>query len=323
MPGLTYLSKFATQSPTTASCSSRVSSDLRHQLERLARFSQRLLLELLLHSFPQSVRRVCRMNPADLQYSSYSRPNSGSHSTPSRATAQRRSAGSPTGRRSAVVGCAHEGDDGDADAGLTTIRPPSCRRRRGKLVAAARALLARGGFEALTVEARGRRGRAPTATRCATTSAARRPSSPPWSTRWRTTRASRAVAETRRLPAGRRARARARRRRPPARRRPRRLPRLLRASSRTWSSTTSCARGSRRCTTGTATCTSRASATPTAVERGSACARFASLMVAMTDGLAVQKLLDPDGVDLEPLFALWESMLASCSPATATPTRPR
>ena len=37
--------------------------------------------------------------------------------------------------------------------------------------------------------------------------------------------------------------------------------------------------------------------------------RLASLMVAMTDGLAVQKLLDPDGVDLEPLFALWEGML--------------
>ncbi|MCU0972043.1 MAG: hypothetical protein MUF57_09755 [Gammaproteobacteria bacterium] len=37
--------------------------------------------------------------------------------------------------------------------------------------------------------------------------------------------------------------------------------------------------------------------------------RYASLMVAMTDGLAVQKLLDPDGVDLEPLFALWEGML--------------
>jgi AcrR family transcriptional regulator len=36
---------------------------------------------------------------------------------------------------------------------------------------------------------------------------------------------------------------------------------------------------------------------------------FASLMVAMTDGLAVQKLLDPDGVELEPLFALWEDML--------------
>jgi len=36
---------------------------------------------------------------------------------------------------------------------------------------------------------------------------------------------------------------------------------------------------------------------------------FASLMVAMTDGLAVQRLLDPDGVELEPLFELWESML--------------
>ncbi len=37
--------------------------------------------------------------------------------------------------------------------------------------------------------------------------------------------------------------------------------------------------------------------------------RLASLMVAMTDGLAVQKLLDPEGVELEPLFALWEGML--------------
>jgi AcrR family transcriptional regulator len=37
--------------------------------------------------------------------------------------------------------------------------------------------------------------------------------------------------------------------------------------------------------------------------------RYASLMVAMTDGLAIQKLLDPDGVDLEPLFTLWERML--------------
>jgi AcrR family transcriptional regulator len=37
--------------------------------------------------------------------------------------------------------------------------------------------------------------------------------------------------------------------------------------------------------------------------------RLASLMVAMTDGLAVQKLLDPSGVDLEPLFALWEDIL--------------
>ncbi len=36
---------------------------------------------------------------------------------------------------------------------------------------------------------------------------------------------------------------------------------------------------------------------------------LASLMVAMTDGLAVQRLLDPDGVDLEELFALWEEIL--------------
>jgi AcrR family transcriptional regulator len=36
---------------------------------------------------------------------------------------------------------------------------------------------------------------------------------------------------------------------------------------------------------------------------------LASLMVAMTDGLAVQKLLDPEGVRLELLFELWESIL--------------
>jgi AcrR family transcriptional regulator len=35
---------------------------------------------------------------------------------------------------------------------------------------------------------------------------------------------------------------------------------------------------------------------------------IASLMVAITDGLAVQKLLDP-AVDLEPLFELWERIL--------------
>ncbi len=35
----------------------------------------------------------------------------------------------------------------------------------------------------------------------------------------------------------------------------------------------------------------------------------ASLMVAVTDGLAVQKLLDPSSVELEPLFALWERIL--------------
>ncbi|MCX6373201.1 MAG: TetR/AcrR family transcriptional regulator [Actinobacteria bacterium] len=36
---------------------------------------------------------------------------------------------------------------------------------------------------------------------------------------------------------------------------------------------------------------------------------LASLMVAMTDGLAVQKLLDPDGVELGSLFGLWEEIL--------------
>jgi AcrR family transcriptional regulator len=36
---------------------------------------------------------------------------------------------------------------------------------------------------------------------------------------------------------------------------------------------------------------------------------YASLMVAMTDGLAVQRLLDPDRIELGPLFELWESML--------------
>jgi AcrR family transcriptional regulator len=39
--------------------------------------------------------------------------------------------------------------------------------------------------------------------------------------------------------------------------------------------------------------------------------RYASLMAAMTDGLAVQKLLDPDDVDLAELFALWTEMLES------------
>ena len=44
---------------------------------------------------------------------------------------------------------------------------------------------------------------------------------------------------------------------------------------------------------------------------------LASLMVAMTDGLALQKLLDPDGVDLEPLFGLWEEILRRELPGTA------
>jgi AcrR family transcriptional regulator len=38
----------------------------------------------------------------------------------------------------------------------------------------------------------------------------------------------------------------------------------------------------------------------------------AHLMAAMTDGLAVQKLLDPAGVDLEALYRLWARML-ECS----------
>ena len=36
----------------------------------------------------------------------------------------------------------------------------------------------------------------------------------------------------------------------------------------------------------------------------------ASLMVAMTDGLAVQELLDPDPARLDRLFSLWEELLA-------------
>lgn len=37
--------------------------------------------------------------------------------------------------------------------------------------------------------------------------------------------------------------------------------------------------------------------------------RIASLMAAMTDGLALQKALDPDRVDLDELFELWDRML--------------
>ncbi len=36
---------------------------------------------------------------------------------------------------------------------------------------------------------------------------------------------------------------------------------------------------------------------------------LASLMVAVTDGLAVQELLDPDGTRLDRLFSLWEELL--------------
>jgi AcrR family transcriptional regulator len=44
---------------------------------------------------------------------------------------------------------------------------------------------------------------------------------------------------------------------------------------------------------------------------------LASLMVAMTDGLAVQKLLDPEGVELGALFGLWEEILRREFPGTA------
>jgi AcrR family transcriptional regulator len=37
--------------------------------------------------------------------------------------------------------------------------------------------------------------------------------------------------------------------------------------------------------------------------------RYAALMTAMIDGLALQKALDPERIDLEPLFALWDEML--------------
>ena len=45
--------------------------------------------------------------------------------------------------------------------------------------------------------------------------------------------------------------------------------------------------------------------------------RYASLMVAVIDGLAVQKALDPDGCDLSALFDLWESMLRASFEAPA------
>jgi len=49
-------------------------------------------------------------------------------------------------------------------------------------------------------------------------------------------------------------------------------------------------------------------------------AAYAHLMAAMTDGLAVQKLLDPENVDLEALYGLWarilEGVLADPGPAS-------
>ncbi|MBM3146741.1 MAG: hypothetical protein FJ000_02475, partial [Actinobacteria bacterium] len=37
--------------------------------------------------------------------------------------------------------------------------------------------------------------------------------------------------------------------------------------------------------------------------------RFAALMTAVTDGLALQKALDPNRVELGSLFDLWDEML--------------
>jgi AcrR family transcriptional regulator len=44
---------------------------------------------------------------------------------------------------------------------------------------------------------------------------------------------------------------------------------------------------------------------------------YAHLMAAMTDGLAVQKLLDPERVDLESLYALWARLLEGALAARA------
>jgi AcrR family transcriptional regulator len=46
-------------------------------------------------------------------------------------------------------------------------------------------------------------------------------------------------------------------------------------------------------------------------ERAEELAAYAHLMAAMTDGLAVQKLLDPANVDLAALYRLWAGMLES------------
>jgi AcrR family transcriptional regulator len=47
---------------------------------------------------------------------------------------------------------------------------------------------------------------------------------------------------------------------------------------------------------------------------------YASLMVAVIDGLAVQKAIDPQGVDLEALFGLWERLLRATLDGEVEPT---
>jgi hypothetical protein len=38
---------------------------------------------------------------------------------------------------------------------------------------------------------------------------------------------------------------------------------------------------------------------------------YASLLIAVLDGLAIQKALDPEGVDIEAIFALWAEILSA------------
>lgn len=56
--------------------------------------------------------------------------------------------------------------------------------------------------------------------------------------------------------------------------------------------------------------------------RAAALADYAHLMAAMADGLAVQKLLDPENVDLEALYGLWARMLETALSAPRDPAVP-
>ena len=49
---------------------------------------------------------------------------------------------------------------------------------------------------------------------------------------------------------------------------------------------------------------------------------YASLLIAVLDGIAIQKALDPDGVDVEAIFALWARILSdSLTPSVAPQDR--
>ncbi|MGD0998226.1 MAG: TetR/AcrR family transcriptional regulator [Thermoleophilia bacterium] len=45
---------------------------------------------------------------------------------------------------------------------------------------------------------------------------------------------------------------------------------------------------------------------------------YASLIIAVLDGIAIQKALDPGGVDVEAIFALWAEVLSSSLPPSTT-----